>query len=372
LRIIVTNHGLRKMAGTELATFELAQALRELGHEVGVFSPFLGRFAFLQAWKNQIPVFSLGDSLALKKFNPDVIHLQHWPNHLLLDEMGIHAPRLFHFHGASAPLESPPRIKGYCPPWIAVSDITFSSVAEDSGWDAKAGSRISKWGASESDYGRSVQPLVTDVKLKNVLVVSNHFPALYSEWVIRAGRELGFNASFIGEGNKVKPVTDTLLVHFDAVVSLGRTAVQSATLGIPTLLLDHLGLDGWVTPLNYKDLESTGFSGSYLKDTGFSYENLLNMFRNPPTPQDLAEVALIFKKSHSLAVIAKQIETHLKLASTQQQDFTFERSAYVAANYITQLWLTENRKFAMRKIVQRVIQRRLIRNFYELSTNAYN
>jgi hypothetical protein len=370
LRILLTNHGLRKRAGTELATFELAHALKGLGHEVGVFSPFLGRFAYSQAFKNRIPLFSLGDGAELEKFSPDVVHLQHWPNHLLLNEMGIKAPRLFHFHGALAPLESPPHITGICPPWLAVSEITFQSVAEDSSWDRNVGSRIGKWGSLEPQDGMRGNLVLAEGKLANVLVVSNHFPPLYSDWVRRAGQELGFGTTFIGSGSKVKPVSDKLILKHDAVISLGRTAVQSATLGKPTLLLDHLGLDGWITPLTYKDLESTGFSGSHLKDTDFTYEKLLEVLRSLPTSQELAEVAGIFRKNHSLPVIAKQIATHLDLASKQLQSFSFERSSFVSAMYIRDLHLTEERDNRFRFGIHRLLKKILIRDFHRSSTPA--
>ena len=370
MRILLTNHGLRNRAGTELATFELAQALKDLGHEVGVFSPFLGRFAFIQAVKNRIPLFSLEDRGELERFSPDVVHLQHWPNHLLLNEMGIKAPRLFHFHGALAPLEAPPHITGSCPPWLAVSDITFQSVAEGSSWDGNVGSRVGKWGSVEPHDGMLDNLVFAESKLENVLVVSNHFPKIYSDWVRRAGQELGFSTTFVGAGSKIKVVSDDLILKFDAVISLGRTAVQSANLGKPTLLLDHLGLDGWITPLTYKDLESTGFSGSHFKDTDFTYENLLEVLRNLPTPQELAEVSRIFRKNHSLPVIAQQIGTHLDLASKQLQSFSFERSSFVSAMYIRDLHLTEERGNRFRFGIHRLLKKILIRDFHRSSTPA--
>lgn len=370
LRILLTNHSLRQRAGTELATFELAHALKGLGHEVAVFSPFLGKFAFLQAVKNRIPLFSLEDRAELEKFSPDVVHLQHWPNHLLLNEMGIKAPRLFHFHGALAPLEVPPRITGSCPPWLAVSDITFQSVAEGSSWDGSVGSRVGKWGSVEPPDGMLDNLVFAEGNLANVLVVSNHFPPLYSDWVRRAGQELGFSTTFIGSGSKVKRVSDNLLLKYDAVISLGRTAVQSATLGKPTLLLDHLGLDGWITPLSYEDLESTGFSGSYWKDTDFPYEKLLEVLRNFPKSQDLAEVSRIFRKNHSLPVIAKQIETHLDLASKQLQSFSFERSSFVSAMYISNLCEVEERNNRFKFGIFRLLKKILIRAFHRSATTA--
>jgi hypothetical protein len=367
LRILLTNHGLRERAGTELATFELALALRGMGNEVGIFSPFLGSFAFKEALKNRIPIFSLGDKAELQKFAPDAVHLQHWPNHILLDEMGIRAPRLFHFHGVWAPLESPPHILGISPPWLAVSDKTFRSVSEESLWDSGSGSRIEKWGNFEPHELVQDDKSDTQVKLARVLVVSNHFPNHYADLIRLAGHELGFSLTFVGSGYKVRPVTKELILSFDAVVSLGRTAIQAATLGKPVLLMDYLGLDGWITPDKYLDFESVGFSGSFLKDKNFSYERLLQTLKTLPTPRELADLALIFRQNHSLTAVATKIEKHLELASREQQDFTFERSAFVAAMYIRELWLAENRSNPLKTSLQKAVKRRLIGNFHKSS-----
>jgi hypothetical protein len=364
LRILITNHGLRDRAGTELATFELALALRELGHEVGVFSPFLGNFAFKEALKNRIPLFSLGDGTEIRKFNPEVVHLQHWPNHVLLEEMGIRTPRLFHFHGVWAPLESPPHISGLAPRWLAVSDKTFRSVSEEALWDSSSGARIAKWGTSDSHEQAQNDILATPVKLRKVLVVSNHFPDSHTNLIRRAAHEIGFTLTFLGAGHKVKSVSNELILKFDAVVSLGRTALQAAALGKPTLLLDYLGLDGWMKPDTYRDFESVGFSGSFHKYRNFSYEKLLHTLINLPTPEELANLAGIIRENHSLSSVAKQIARHLELASNEDQDFIFERSALVSAMYIRQLWEAESRSNLVNRVVRKTLQKILFRHLH--------
>jgi len=68
LSILMTNICLTRRSGTEIATRDLAIALRRLGHRVAIYSPTLGPFA-LDVMARGIPVTDRIDDLAVIAFS---------------------------------------------------------------------------------------------------------------------------------------------------------------------------------------------------------------------------------------------------------------------------------------------------------------
>jgi glycosyltransferase involved in cell wall biosynthesis len=103
LSILMTNICLTRRSGTEIATRDLAIALRRLGHRVAIYSPTLGPFA-LDVMARGIPVTNRIDAIG---FTPDIIHGHHnvamAPALIRFPE----TPGIFVCHDSSSPLDEP-------------------------------------------------------------------------------------------------------------------------------------------------------------------------------------------------------------------------------------------------------------------------
>src|SRR6186713_2778989 len=104
LRILITNHDLRQVGGTQLYVVDLATALLERGHQPVVFSTRPGTVSD-QLRRATVPVVSRLENLAEA---PDVIH----GHHLLETAAAVLAfprvPAVFVCHGWFPWQEEPP------------------------------------------------------------------------------------------------------------------------------------------------------------------------------------------------------------------------------------------------------------------------
>jgi hypothetical protein len=73
MRILITNHSLSALGGSETVVIDLCRLLRKRGHDVMVFSSRLGHVAELLNGE----LFPVVSDLAQLRFRPDIIHGQH-------------------------------------------------------------------------------------------------------------------------------------------------------------------------------------------------------------------------------------------------------------------------------------------------------
>ncbi|MGV1037451.1 MAG: glycosyltransferase [Candidatus Nanopelagicales bacterium] len=243
-------------AGSELATSELMHEFTRRGDEVALFTLFPGPVSDELAQQG-FPVFGIRDLPAVREWCPDVGHIHHWPLSYILADAGLQIPSVYGFLGRFPPIENPPALTTVAP-WYAVSEVGYNHFRQVSGWSTAPSTVIGNWWDDSIDLP-SARDRVSE--LQNVMVVSNHFPASQLEMLRALGKAEEFTVTKIGLPENPQPVDTTLLNDADAIVTIGRTAITGLALGIPVLVWDHFGCDGWVTDGNFTELARHNFSG---------------------------------------------------------------------------------------------------------------
>ncbi|MFC0280993.1 hypothetical protein ACFOHK_16195 [Falsigemmobacter intermedius] len=96
--------------------------------------------------------------------------------------------------------------------------------------------------------------------LKNLLIVSNHFPAEIEE-ALRILQEKGVNYTHLGVKGTAKLIDPCDVQSADAIISIGKTVQYSLVGGCPVYCYDHFGGPGWITSDNFYSAEVQNFSG---------------------------------------------------------------------------------------------------------------
>ncbi len=313
MRILLTTHHMAERAGSELLVTELAEALAERGHVVAIFTILPGAFAEDWSRTHDVAILSPLSGEALLDVRPDVVHVTHWPTLVYLRAIGVDAPVVFAFLGVLPPLENPPPVVAGGPPlcW-GVSEEVAANVAAVEGWPATDAVAVHRTAVAPGFDG-PVRP--APAALQRVAVVSNHFPADYRDWLRDLSDELGYSLDVYGAPDNSVEITPEHLTNHDAVVTLGRTAVAAAALGVPVLVLDANGADGWLTPETIRRSQARNYSGRghALRPDRATVRSWL---QNPPDADELATVATIVRADHAFAPAVDGIERLLESAVT--------------------------------------------------------
>jgi len=330
MRILLTNHHLESLAGSELLTFELAKHSQQQGHQVSVFTFFPGPVS-----KNiellGIRVFDTRHKEELQNSDFDVIHCVHWPTFLYLQRLGIELPTVFGFLGILPALENPPPLVGNQKPfWWGVSEEVIENVASLSGWtNRKPDEPIRNWATENKPKAISSKS-----KHKQVFgVVSNHFPEKYKKYLIELSLEMNFELRFLGLPDNPQPINLETLIDFDAVITLGRTAINAICNGIPVLVLDQNGMDGWVTPENYTLLRQMNFSGRANANVP-TKESLRTAIQEKPEQKTTLKLLELATPEHDLPKLVGQIISLCKQAQESKSITTLPKSEFIALEYL--------------------------------------
>jgi hypothetical protein len=287
MRIVISNARLAVRAGSELATLEVAEAHRRIGHEVAIFTLVRGELASTYTQQSGVPVFGLADRAALADFGPELLHVHHWPTVVTLEWLGIVAPWVIGFLGIHPPLENPPPLLPHCRvPWWTLNPIAEAQVSGIPGWGASPHLVVGNW---FDDHGLTPTPVHAPESIRRVLVVSNHFPESTYRSLVDVAAELGIDVTCVGLPGQQAVVDRALLRQFDCVITLGRTALLAMATGTPVLVVDHFGADGWVTPGAVDSMALHNFSGrwSALEPT---HERFREWLLHPPSADHLQQV----------------------------------------------------------------------------------
>lgn len=211
--------------------------------------------------------------------------------------MGILAPWTIGFLGVRPALENPPSVLRKPPPWWAVSEEALENVRQIPGWVESSGHLVRNWCPDES-MTSPVRPPRS--RLRRILVVSHHFPEDLWQSLSVACDSLGASLEKVGLPERSVEVTPELLAEFDAIVTLGRTAILALTAGIPVMVADHHGADGWIIPANVEQLAWRNFSGrTHQFDP--SPQQFVDWLSNPPNAAALVTLSIWARQNTSLS-----------------------------------------------------------------------
>lgn len=255
LKILISSHHLEKYQGTELYTLLLARKLKKLGHEVFVYSRYIGKLRN-EFDENLIPIVE--NIEALKNYKFDFAHVHHNINALEVRNSFKDLPIVFVSHGIIPFLEQPPAIELGISKYIAISEEVFDNLVSK-GVDKN--NIVIIRNPIDEDYFYS-QSLINQVP-KNALIISNKIDKKRTGIIQLACEKLNINLNIIGGsyGNFKTEKVREYINNADIVFTLGRGVLESIFCERVVIIFDYQGGDGIVTEDNFEELMSCNFSG---------------------------------------------------------------------------------------------------------------
>jgi glycosyltransferase involved in cell wall biosynthesis len=253
VRLLITNHGLDRPAGTETYLLTIVPELMRRGHQVSCFAAELGeaakRLRALGAVVTQDPT-----SVA----EPDVVHASHVDvTHEAMAAWPL-TPFVFVSHGSGIRevLEQPPVARSQVQRWIAVSEWVRDVLSTRDQIAAEAITVIRN--PVDLDRYRPLQPVRSTPR--TALLFSNHNDPRFDRTLEDACRIAGLELRRTGGVARRWDVVSELN-HADVVITIGRGAIEAMACGRPVVLLQIFGGDGPLTPENAEEALASNYSG---------------------------------------------------------------------------------------------------------------
>jgi hypothetical protein len=247
MRILLSHDSCEGFGGTETYMLTVAEQLQRTGHDVSIFAVKLGPAAE-EARQRGLRVFSyqgLPESC-------DVVLAQDAGTCLEMSQRYPSAARIMTAHSSDYPLQCPPQLPGVCQAIVALNDRMLL-WAQGLEWAP----RIVRL-RQPVDMDRFRLPRARRSGRRRILVLSNYPFGTRAEQIAAACEEAGWELKWLA-GGTITP--EEQIANSDAVLGLGRSALESMAAARAALVLGPLGGDGWVTPINYSQIEGDGFVG---------------------------------------------------------------------------------------------------------------
>jgi hypothetical protein len=272
LRILVANHQLWDHSGSVVFTFVLAEFLKSRGHDVTVYSKYLGEVAL---GLTSIGVRVVDDLSEISNEIFDIAHVHHNITAIETRYYFPNIPILFLSHGVLPFLEEPPRLN--------INIDSFAAVSEE------VKDRLIVLGADPRkivifrniiDSQKFHQLETIRQKPAKALILSNKIDKVREETIKAACDDHNISCKFVGQNYGVveQDYLPYEINEADIVFSLGRGAMEAMLCGRIPIIYDYRGGDGMVTPDNFHELKKCNFSGRCYRRQ-FSVQELKNEIR---------------------------------------------------------------------------------------------
>jgi glycosyltransferase involved in cell wall biosynthesis len=254
VNILLANHQLWAYAGTEVFVYTLAKRLKKIGHNVFVYSPYVGKVR-----ENfEAEGILICDNL---DFIQDEINIAHVHHNIIAYEIRNHFPGLpmvFMSHGVSPLLEQPPLMNLEISQYLAISEAVKMNLI-NSGIPEYKIDIIRNPIDEEKFFPKSI----INKTPKRALIISNKIDNETEEIIQRACKSLSIKPRFVGIRYGMLPndKMPELIREHDLVLTLGRGVVEAMFCGRIPIVMDTGVGDGMVTPENFSELMQYHFSG---------------------------------------------------------------------------------------------------------------
>ena len=252
MRILIANHTLDYLGGSQTFTHALASQLQRSGHEVICFSLHVGKLAEHLRHRGVTVV----SDLRLAPDHIDLIHAHHRYESLLAFARYPRAPMVLVCHGIlpwqEQPLRSPLNIHRY----VGVSEevrnhlVQHHRIPERDTVIIRNGIDLDRFASRAPIAGRPCR----------ALVLSNYMPDTLRLQIRRVCGRLGISLREVGRHRPVWNVEDEIN-QADLVFALGRSALEAMACKRVVIVHDYNGGDGLVTPERFQRFRERNFSG---------------------------------------------------------------------------------------------------------------
>ena len=302
LKILITNHQLLDLTGSEIYTYTLAKLLVEKGHEVLIYTKYADKILTLF---ESIGVKVTTKIDEIKNINFDVAHVHH---NIMAIEIRYYFPELpivFLSHGVIPFLEQPPVIELGISKFVAVSEEVKNNLISN-GISSDNVEIIRNIIDPEIFYPKSE----INTKPQNALVITNKMNLEVEQTIKEACKWLNIEVQFIGRRFKdVSPLEmGNYINQSDLVFSLGRGIVETMMCGRVPIVFDRNGGDGIVTSKNIATFMLKNFSGR-TNNKMFNTQELISEIEKY-NKNDIAELLEIAKQNFGHTNVDKLINIY--------------------------------------------------------------
>lgn len=286
MKILMTNHQLMGYAGTEVFTYTVAKLLIQKGHEVTVYSPFLGETSKLFG-EIGVRVF---DTTADLPDDFDLAHIHHNVTAYEIRQRYPNLPIIYVVHGIKHPLEHLPATDLAVSFWLSTSNGIYNHML-NSGIPADKVMLLRN--PVDEDKFTPGEPLPETPR--KALMISNKVDERTENIIREACSSLGISIQFIGSRFHTVPNEQIpgLIRQHEIVFSLGRGVIETMFCERVPIVFDAEGGDGMVTPENFGEIIKHNFSSRRYK-LQFTAAELADEIRKykPEFGAQLRELAL--------------------------------------------------------------------------------
>jgi hypothetical protein len=305
VKLLVANHQLDRLAGSELHTLDLCRGFKHAGHDVSVFTLEPGIVSDLLK-EEGFRLFSPHNALAMERQRFDLVYLHHSTCEVFL---GITfagcIPIVRGFVSRKGPAAVPTN-GSFLSGALYISEEVQEAM---SSYNANIPSLVARNVYDERHVPSGVAIGERRPNKPNFALVSNHLDLDLVRLLQDAAGKGSCSFTHFGHPNKRVPITAQSLMSFNAVISIGRTVPFAAALGKPVYVCDIHGSDGWLTRQNYKESQSCNFSGRRfaIRDWSLVNQELLDP-RYWPGASDLVWIRARVAQDHGLSRRIGQLE----------------------------------------------------------------
>lgn len=259
LKILLTNHHLTDFTGSELYTYTLAIYLKKFGHEVVVYSKYIGKILGIFEQAQIRVVNELG---VIKNENFDIAHVHHNINAIEVRSFFPSLPMVFLSHGVLPFLEQPPIVDLQISKYLAVSEEIEANLIKLGVTKKKIEIIRNLIDPQKFGFTSSLNKIPA-----KALILSGRIDPEKENVIREACNKLNIYCRFVGGRFGTVPQEEVvkLINESDIVFSLGRGAIESMFCGRIPIIYDYLGGDGMVTPATFDEIKKNNFSGRRYK-----------------------------------------------------------------------------------------------------------
>ncbi len=257
MNILITNFFLKNFTGSEINTLQLCDELLELGHSTDVATFFYDNPMKALFEKRNIKVTNLLiEKPAFSDYDLFWTHHIHTVNHIIFNTNPRPAKMIYSCLGPFSPLATPPFYHDQLS-YILSNSRGNTDVLTSEGVSKNKIFYFPNFAPKSFFSQQKVKYSTTPAK---IAIISNHPPKELHELSLIFS-SIGISTDFIGFGGKQIFVDPAILIKYDLVISIGKTAQYCFSTKVPFYCYDHFGGPGYITQDNLNESETYNFSG---------------------------------------------------------------------------------------------------------------
>ena len=296
MRVLVAYLRLEVPGGTEVYSIALAEQLERLGHHATLVTWAEGAASDAARGRE----LSVTRPEAIAAGEADVIVAGDAASLLSLAARVPDATRIMVMHSTDFLAQTPPQLPGAVQAIVALND----RVARRAEALALPAPVVRLRQPIELDRFRRLTPPAPT--LRRVALFGGIAGGGSADAIPAAVRAAGLEPVPIGLGGATTTEPERELARTDAVLGIGRCALEGLAARRPVLLAGPAGVDGWVTPETFDRAEADGFSGR-ATPTVFDPAALSAQLAAPPGRAAVHALYERVEREHDAAAHAEQI-----------------------------------------------------------------